>query len=104
MFDNLIHNPDRNAGNILVDPLWNVILIDHSRAFLTEQALPFPMTRVDQELWERMKALTLESLTARLGPWLGKREINAILKRRDKMQKEIDALVAKKGEATVFIK
>jgi hypothetical protein len=33
VFDNLIANIDRNAGNILVDGQWNIILIDHSRAF-----------------------------------------------------------------------
>jgi hypothetical protein len=104
MFDNLIHNPDRNAGNILIDPMWNIILIDHSRAFVDNQELPFKLTRVDAALWEKMKALTFASLDGRLGPWLGKREINAILKRRDKMQKEIDALVAKNGEANVFLK
>ena len=32
-FDNLIANIDRNAGNLLVDDEWNLILIDHSRAF-----------------------------------------------------------------------
>src|SRR3954466_5458621 len=29
MFDNLIGNPDRNKGNLLVDAAWNLYLIDH---------------------------------------------------------------------------
>ena len=33
MFDNLIGNLDPNLGNWLVDPAWNLILIDHTRAF-----------------------------------------------------------------------
>ena len=33
MFDNLIGNIDPNLGNWLVDPNWNLILIDHTRAF-----------------------------------------------------------------------
>ena len=32
-FDNLTANIDRNQGNLLVDGAWNLILIDHSRAF-----------------------------------------------------------------------
>ena len=34
MFDNLIGNPDRNAGNILIGSPGEFILIDHSRAFV----------------------------------------------------------------------
>ena len=33
-FDDLIGNPDRNAGNILIGPPGELILIDHSRAFI----------------------------------------------------------------------
>ena len=33
MFDNLIGNRERNLGNMLRDAEWNVILLDHSRAF-----------------------------------------------------------------------
>ena len=32
MFHNLIYNKDPNLGNWLVDPAWNLILIDNSRA------------------------------------------------------------------------
>ena len=38
MFDNFIHNPDRNAGNLIVDDDWNLYLIDHSRAFITRRS------------------------------------------------------------------
>jgi hypothetical protein len=61
MFDNLIGNPDRNAGNILVGPPGELILIDHSRAFLTDKNLPSKVERVDGELWDRMKTLTREA-------------------------------------------
>jgi len=35
VFDNLINNIDRNAGNLLVyrNPDWHLVLIDHSRCF-----------------------------------------------------------------------
>ena len=43
VWDNLIANIDRNQGNLLLDPVWNLILIDHSRAFTNEQKMPFAM-------------------------------------------------------------
>ena len=99
MFDNLICNPDRNAGNLLVDPEWNLYLIDHSRAFITDKKLVSVMTRVDRELWDRMLALDETTLSAGLGKWLDRGSIRAILRRRDEMKLAIDALVAKFGEA-----
>jgi hypothetical protein len=71
VFDNLIANIDRNAGNILVDEAWNLSLIDHSRAF-GSNSLPFEkeMTRVDRELFARLKALDEARLMERVRPWL----------------------------------
>jgi hypothetical protein len=105
MFDNLIGNPDRNAGNLLVDGDWNLYLIDHSRAFITDKKLPAKdMKRIDKELWERMKALDEPTLTAALGKWMGGGEIKAILARRDKMQSEIDDLLKAQPESLVYVK
>jgi hypothetical protein len=104
MFDNLIHNTDPNLGNWLVDPMWNLILIDHTRSFTTGKDMVHEMSRIDRELWDRMKTLTEETLTSALGPWVvGKSEIRSILERRDKMQTLIDKLVAGKGEAATFV-
>ena len=102
MFDNLIANIDPNLGNWLLDPSWNLILIDHTRSFTTRKNMVHEMTRIDRELWNRMKALTVESLTPALGKWIGTAEIRAIIERRDRMQELIDKLVAAKGEAAVF--
>jgi hypothetical protein len=95
MFDDLIGNTDPNLGNWLVDPAWNVILIDHTRAFNTKD-LYHQLIQVDTDLWDKMKALDEASLTAALGHWLEKREIKGILERRDKMQQVVDKL-QKKG-------
>lgn len=102
MFDNLIGNIDPNLGNWLVDPAWNLVLIDHTRSFTTRKEMVHEMTRIDRELWERMRALTVESLTPPLGKWIGRREIRAMIDRRDRMQIAIDKLVAAKGDAAVF--
>jgi hypothetical protein len=37
LFDNLIGNSDRNAGNILIGPPGEMILIDHSRGFTSDE-------------------------------------------------------------------
>ena len=104
MFDNLIFNKDPNLGNWLVDPEWNLILIDHTRAFTGGKDIVHKMTRIDAELWDRMKALTEDSLKASLGKWMGGGELRAILQRRDKMQQIIDKMVAEMGAATVFVR
>jgi hypothetical protein len=103
MFDNLICNIDPNLGNWLVDASWNLVLIDHTRSFTTKKDVPHEVTRIDRELWNRMKALTVESLTPVLGNWIGDKEIRAIVERRDRLQGIIDKLVASKGEAAVFV-
>ncbi|MGH9312157.1 MAG: hypothetical protein ACRD1S_03055 [Vicinamibacterales bacterium] len=105
MFDNLIYNMDPNLGNWLVDPAWNLILIDHTRSFTTDKKMAHEdMGRIDVELWEKMQALTEESLNAALGEWIGKREVKAMIERRDKMRDIIAKLVKDKGEAVVFVK
>ena len=40
----------------------------------------------------------------KVGAWIGKGEIRAILVRRDKMRQAIDQLVAKSSEAAVFVR
>ena len=92
MFDNLIGNTDPNLGNWLVDPSWNLILIDHTRAFTSTKNLYHQLTAVDAELWEKMTALDEASLTTVVGAWLDKDAIKAILERRNKMQEAISKL------------
>src|SRR5262249_19013173 len=94
MFDDLIGNIDPNLGNWLVDPGWNLVLIDHTRAFTTTKELYHQLTLIDPDLWAKMKALDEASLTEAIGKWVGKAEIRAILQRRDKMQQ----VVAKRGK------
>jgi len=103
MFDDLICNRDRNAGNLLVDDDWNLFLIDHSRAFIDDKGLAIALEHVDRKLWTKMLALDEASLQSALGQWIDKGDIRAILARREKMKTAIDALVKAKGEAAVFI-
>jgi hypothetical protein len=104
MLDNLIYNKDPNLGNWLVDPAWNLVLIDHTRAFTTDKKMAHELTRVDRDLWERMKRLDEPTLTAALRAWLTQPEIRAMLERRDLMEAIIGKLVAARGEADVLVR
>jgi hypothetical protein len=106
MFDNLIGNKDRNQGNLLVDDLWNLYLIDHSRAFVSDKDLPpaAKLQHVDRKLWDKMLELDEATLMTALQNWVGKGEIKAIIARRDKMKLEIEKLVKATSEPAVFIR
>jgi len=104
LFDNLIGNIDPNLGNWLFDPNWNIILIDHSRAFTRDQKLPHTLEHVDAELWAKIAALDEASVSGALKKLVDTREIRAMLQGRDTMKKQIEQLVKKNGEAAVFVR
>ena len=104
MFDNFICNKDRNAGNLMVDDDWNLFLIDHSRAFLSDKDLAVKLEHVDRDFWNRILALDEPTLTATIGKWVERGTIRAMLARRDKMKIAIDKLVAAHGEVAVFLR
>lgn len=106
MFDNLIYNEDRNAGNFLLDEAWNVILIDHSRAFLDrndlikgEHKLP---VAYDRQIVEKLQTLSQEQLEAELGDLLMGGQVEKILERRDELLEHLEELVEKKGAGGVL--
>jgi hypothetical protein len=103
MFDALIGNIDRNAGNILVDENWTVYLIDHSRAFVGYKEPSATFSQVDAALWTRMQALDETRLKAVVGSWIPGHALRAILQRRDRMAKAIAKMVEQKGEVRVFV-
>src|SRR4029453_2682299 len=103
MFDDLICNRDRNAGNILIGAPGELILIDHSRAFIDDKDLPRKLERVDAELWDRMTALTRADLDRAVGAWIDDKAIGAMLDRRDRMVADIDKLLKKKPRGLVIV-
>ena len=92
MFDNLIGNRDRNLGNMIRDVEWNLILLDHSRAFSPGTDLPQKMTRIDSALWKKIEGLSQKQLVAALNKWIDETAIRAILDRRERMRAEIKLL------------
>jgi hypothetical protein len=104
VFDALIANIDRNSNNLLVDDDWNLILIDHSRAFVKNE-MPFldKITAIDRPMYEAMKALDQATLDERLKPWLfGKNSVKELLERRDKIVKQLEKRLEKLPEGAVF--
>jgi hypothetical protein len=104
MFDNLIGNIDRNAGNILLGAPGELILIDHSRAFVTNTTLPHTFERVDAGLWARMTAITRVELAGALGRWVDDPAIEAMLRRRQRMATRVATLIAQRGRESVLVR
>jgi hypothetical protein len=102
VFDNLIANIDRNAGNLLVyrTPDWHLVLVDHSRCFTTTKKMQFPMTKIDRPLFDRLKTLDKPTLEARIGRLID--GLDALLARRDLIVRHFEQLAAAKGDALVF--
>ena len=92
MFDSLIGNRGRVPTNMLRDGAWNLILIDHSRAFGTDSGRVGRLKAIDRELWTKIDALTRPQLDGVLGRWLAPAEIKAILARRDLMRADVKSL------------
>lgn len=92
VFDVLVHNTDRTQENALFTRDWMLVLIDHSRAFATDPKNPrllyLEKPRLTPALAARLQALDRPALEQALGPWLHRRQIDAILKRRDRLLDE----------------
>ncbi len=95
VFDFLIANTDRTQENALFTNDWMLVLIDHTRAFALYQkklALLYQAEiQVPPALAERLKTLNREMLREELGPYLQRRQIDALLKRRDLLLSEYRA-------------
>jgi hypothetical protein len=87
VFDNLIYNIDRNLGNLLITPEWQLIMIDHTRCFksLGELVHPKDLTFFSMSLMESLKGLNRKDCEERCGKYLTGLEISAMLERRDKI-------------------
>ncbi len=105
-FDNLISNWARSDKDFMVDPEWNVVLIDHSQAFLSSKELSAKPDQVpaifDRGLMERLRSLQAETLSMRFGRVLLEPQVRAILSRRDALLTLMEKLVAEKGESAVL--
>ena len=106
MLDVLINNDDRNAQNFLVDPDFHIILIDHSRAFISGKKMinnPKKLpNQFDRKLVEALKGLDRDTLDAHLKLYLNGGQIKDVLERRDFLLEHLDKLIQERGEARVL--
>ena len=104
VFDELIQNRDRNAGNIMWSPDSKMWLIDHTRAFRLGKDLlnPVNLTRVERSLFEKLRTLDRQAFVAAVKNVLTKDEIEALFIRRDKIVQLFDQRIASLGEARVL--
>jgi hypothetical protein len=79
-------------------------MIDHTRAFRTGKDLlkPESLERCERTLFQKMNELTAQQLAEVMGKTLTKREIEALLARRDRIVKLFNEKIAKSGEAAVL--
>ena len=106
IWDELIHNTDRNQGNIIWARDWSLWLIDHTRSFrpIDELMKPGEVIACEASLLTALRGLTEAGIIKAVGDSLTRPEIRATLKRRDLIVKQLDALIAKNGEAAVIFK
>lgn len=106
VFDVLIHNTDRTRENALFTRDWMLVLIDHSRAFATYRGNPrllyLEQPRLTHALAARLRALDRATLEGALRPWLQRQQIEAILKRRDRLLDEHRARTGGGADAAGF--
>ena len=110
IFHDLTGNLDPNQGNIMFDPVWNVVLADFSRAFTITGKLVFEIGKpngvntIDRPFLDRLKALDRDTLRRELGDYVqGPGEVDSILRRRDDIVRGLERLAKEKGENQVFV-
>jgi len=104
VFDNLVFNTDRNLRNLLITKEWELVLIDHSRAFRPQHLLKSSkdLERFSLSMLEGLKKLNQKNLTEKAGKYLPKNQIEGLLKRRDLILELAKKLEAQKGADAVY--
>jgi hypothetical protein len=103
VFDELIQNRDRNRGNIMWSPDSRMWLIDHTRAFRLGRDLlkPENLTRVERNLFQKLRGLERQAVVDAVGRTLTKDEIDMLIVRRDRLVTFFDQKIATLGEEKI---
>ena len=103
-FDQLIANNDRHLNNLLIDPDWNLVLIDHSRSFFTNTKPhdPGTMVRFSRALLAALENLDVDQVESRLDGYLTNRQVATLFMRRDLILEWAEQLVRDRGEEFVL--
>lgn len=104
LFSQLIHDTDRNRGNLLITSEWRLWTIDFTRAFRRWPRLQSPqgLARCDRNLLEALRKVTRKELEAVLNETLSPVEIEGLDARRDLLVQHYDNIVRERGESAVL--
>jgi len=104
VFSQLVHDTDRNRGNLLITSAWRLWMIDFTRAFRRSPRLQNVkgLERCDRELLQALKDLTRESLDTALNDTLTKAEIDGLAARRELLVQHYVALIRDRGESAIL--
>lgn len=96
----LIHDTDRNQGNLLITEDWKIWAIDFSRAFRRWPKIQNPswLMRCDRQRFERLQSLTRESLDEILSHILKDVERDGVWARRGLILEHYKELIRVRGE------
>ena len=104
VFAELVHDTDRNRTNVLYTRDWTLFMIDFSRAFRIWDQLQRPneLSRIDRQLFERLKTLSAAEVKQATAPYLTDLEVDGVLKRCDRLIDHFQRLIDQRGEQFVF--
>jgi len=104
VFTQLIYDTDPNLGNLLITPQWRLWKVDLTRSFRQFKQLmdESKLLQIDQEFYDALQTLTLESMKPTLGDQLSGPEMKSLLARRDRIIEIFDEAVAAKGREAVI--
>ncbi len=104
VFAELVYDTDRNHTNVLYTRDWMLFMIDFTRAFRTWDELQQPddLSRIDRELFERLKTVSASEVKQAVGLYLTGTEADAVLERRDLLIDHFQQRIDRLGEQVVF--
>ena len=103
VFAQLVHDTDRNVGNVVISKDWKLWMIDFTRAFrlMDKLAAPGDLTKIDRTLFAKLRTLTPETILAKTKPFLTPSEVKPLLARRDLIIAHFEKLIGERGEDRV---
>ncbi len=105
-FEDLAGNLDKLEGSPIVDPQWNLIVLDHSLAFTNSLALPYEigknLNQIDRLFFDRIKALDQATVKSAIGDLIDADALDALFARRDNIIKAFEKLAEQQGADQIF--
>ena len=104
VFSSLVRDTDRNLTNVLITHQWKLMMIDFSRGFRLQPELLHQkdLGKIDRQLLEKLEALNKEDVSRAMKDYLTRRELDAMMVRRDLLVAHFKKLIAEQGEAKVL--